>query len=231
MSIATGTTRPADAADAAGVAAANEERKPLIAVRHPDWRWLTCGVVAAVLLGVASFMPLWEMKLEAPQYPAGLYLTAYGSRMEGDLSEINELNHYIGIKAIEPESVTELTLFPFVMSALIAAVVAGALLARDWRLRVPLVLAVFAIPVAMLIDMQWWLYSYGHDINPEAPLRIKEFTPKVIGTTEVMNFHSNAMVANGFWLMAAAGILLTIGPFIMRFLWESWNNTGDESAK
>ncbi len=94
MSIATKTTRPVEI----------ESNHTATAVRHRDWHWAVCALAAAVTLGVASFLPLWTMTLHAPQYPAGLQLKAYGTRMEGDLSEINELNHYIGIKAIEPDA-------------------------------------------------------------------------------------------------------------------------------
>ncbi len=221
MSIATKTTRPVEI----------ESNHTATAVRHRDWHWAVCALAAAVTLGVASFLPLWTMTLHAPQYPAGLQLKAYGTRMEGDLSEINELNHYIGIKAIEPDGVTELRLFPFVMSLLVVSVVAGAVLVRNWRLRALLALAVWSIPVTMLIDLQWWLYNFGHDLSPDAPFRIDEFTPRVIGSTKVMNFDSDAMVAPGFWLMVAAGVVITVGPWVIRFLWESWNNTGDEPTK
>lgn len=196
-----------------------------------DLRWLVCALTAAVLLVAAAFSPLWTMRLEAPQYPAGLELVAYGNRMEGDLGEINELNHYIGIRAIEPDSVTELALFVPVMTALVLVVVAGAFVVRGWRLRALLAAAVWSIPLGMLADMQWWLYSYGHDINPDAPLRIKEFTPRVLGSTKVMNFHSEAMVSTGFWLMVAAALLLSAGPWLSRFLWESWNTTDAEGPK
>ncbi len=200
-------------------------------VHARDWYWTACGLLAAVVLVVASFLPLWSLTLHAPQYPQGLNLTAYGTSLEGDLNEINGLNHYIGIKAIEPDSIFELTLFPYVMSLLIVTVVAGAILVRNWRLRALLALAVWAIPVTLLIDTQWWLYSYGHDLNPDAPIKVAEFTPRVLGSTTVMNFNSDAMVASGFWLMALAGLLLAAGPWLARFLWESWNNTGEEPAK
>lgn len=198
---------------------------------HRDWRWAVCGLTAALLLLVASFLPVWTMTLKAPQYPAGLNVTAYGTRMQGDLPEVNALNHYIGISAIEPADVLEFKLFPFAMGAFIVLVVAGALFLRNRRLRVALMVAVWAVPVAMLVDMQWWLYNYGHNINPTAPLKIPEFTPKVLGSTTVMNFSSETMVASGFWVMIAAGALITVGPWLIRFLWESWNNTGDERAK
>jgi len=76
-----------------------------------DRLWVGSVGLAIVLMIVSYFLPLWKMNLEAPQYPQGLVLTAYGNRMEGDLTEINSLNHYVGVKEIKPDSVFELKLF------------------------------------------------------------------------------------------------------------------------
>lgn len=197
-----------------------------------DRVWLGCALGAAILLLIAAFLPLWTMTLKAPQYPGGLGLTAYGTRMEGDLSEINALNHYVGVKAIEPENVAELKLFPFAMAAVIAVVVVAGLV-RRWRslsLRWIATALVWAVPLGFLVDLQWWLYKYGHDLDKTAPLRIPEFTPKVIGTTKVINFHSETMVTTGFWLMVIAAVLMTFGPTVIRFLREAWANTGQSRA-
>ncbi|HMO55175.1 MAG TPA: hypothetical protein PJ994_11765, partial [Tepidiformaceae bacterium] len=160
------------------------------AAAQRDYVWLSCSLLAAALLAVACFLPLWKMTLLAPQYPAGLELVAYGYTMEGDLGEINALNHYVGIKPIEPENVFELQAFPFAMAAVIALLIAAGF-APSWRglpLRWGARALAFAVPAGFLIDLQWWLYRYGHDLDPTAPLRIPEFTPNVIGTTRIINF-------------------------------------------
>ncbi|MGB4864112.1 MAG: hypothetical protein WBO97_16780, partial [Tepidiformaceae bacterium] len=51
-------------------------------VHARDWYWTACGLLAAVVLVVASFLPLWSLTLHAPQYPQGLNLTAYGTSLE-----------------------------------------------------------------------------------------------------------------------------------------------------
>ncbi len=56
--------------------------------------------VAALLLAVSMFMPYWEMTLKAPQYPAGLAIQAHVNRLTGDVSEIDGLNHYIGMRPL-----------------------------------------------------------------------------------------------------------------------------------
>ena len=56
--------------------------------------------------------PLWYIDLEAPQYPEGIGLQIWINQIVGqnphDLANINGLNHYIGMKEIEPESIPEL---------------------------------------------------------------------------------------------------------------------------
>ncbi|MGK2964328.1 MAG: nitrous oxide reductase family maturation protein NosD [Tepidiformaceae bacterium] len=192
---------------------------------HLDWAWTVSALAAASLLFAAYFVPLWKMRLLAPQYPRGLDLTAFGTRMEGDLNEINGLNHYIGVRAIEPDSILELTLFPFVLFPVVAIIAVAAFLTLPRWGKIVLAVVAWAFPIGLLVDMQFWLYTYGHDLNPQAAVRIDPFTPKVVGGTQVMNFHSQTNVELGFWFMLAAAIFLTFGPFVIRFLSESWRNT------
>ncbi|MEX2236891.1 MAG: nitrous oxide reductase family maturation protein NosD [Dehalococcoidia bacterium] len=194
-----------------------------------DWIWVSCSLIAAGLLTASYFLPLWQMELKAPQYPNGLHLQAYGTRMEGDLNEINGLNHYVGVKAIEEDEIVELKLFPLALAGAITTLVVGGLLARG-PMRAAVALGVWAFPLGLLADLQFWLYRYGHDLNPRAALRFEEFTPKVIGSTQVMNFHTENTVAVGFWMMVGAALAVTVGPPLLRFLRDSWNNTGQQIA-
>ena len=36
------------------------------------------------------------------------------------------------------------------------------------------------------------LYLYGHDLSPEAPVKIKPFTPVILGTKDVANFTTHS---------------------------------------
>jgi len=211
---------------AIGVTQIYRQTRAAVSMPPRDRIWAACALGAAGLLAFAAFLPLWQMTLNAPQYPQGLHLVAYGTAMEGDLREINALNHYVGVKPIEPDAVTELQLFPYAIGALVLVVVASAFAPRRRWLRALIALSVWAVPVGMLADMQWWLYRYGHDLDETAALRLEPFTPKVVGSTEVMNFHTDTMVGIGFWLMTAAALLVTVGPSVVRFVRDSWRNTG-----
>lgn len=208
------------------VARASEAARPRI-----DVLWFGASLVSAALIAVAAFQPLWKLTLNAPQYPNGVRLTAYGSRMEGDLQEINALNHYVGIPKIDPASIVELRLFPFVIAGLVALLVVGAVFARHRWQRALIAVAAWGLPIGFLADLQWWLYRYGHDLHEDAPIRLDPFTPRVLGATKIVNFDSDAAVTAGFWMMIAAAMLVSVGPWAVRFVRDSWNNTGDAAGR
>ncbi|MBE0610565.1 MAG: hypothetical protein IH609_14390, partial [Dehalococcoidia bacterium] len=195
-----------------------------------DRIWVGCVAFATVLMILSYFVPLWKMNLEAPQYPQGLVLTAYGNRMEGDLTEINALNHYVGVKEIEPDSVFELKLFPSALWGTVAILIASALLMRPGWKRWLVAALLWSFPIGLLLDLQYWLYDYGHDRDATAPYRIEDFTTKVLGTTHVVNFTTRTMVTWGFFSMVAAALLVTFGPQVARFLRNTWQNTGTPAA-
>ena len=191
--------------------------------------WSVCAIVAAALFVAAAFLPLWHMALIAPQYPDNLTLTAYGTTMKGDLQEINSLNHYAGVKEIHPDEVLELTLFPFLLAGSVALMLAAAVF-KHRLVRWAAMLVAWGFVIGFLVDIQYWLYNYGHDLNEEAPLYPGPFTPKVLGSTQVVNFHSECMVDWGWWLMLSGALIITLGSPVIRFLRESWSNTGAAKA-
>lgn len=57
-------------------------------------------LLACLLMVPALFLPLWDIFLDAPQYPEGLHMEIWLSKLGGDVSTISGLNHYIGMKEI-----------------------------------------------------------------------------------------------------------------------------------
>jgi nitrous oxidase accessory protein len=161
---------------------------------------------AASLVVAAAWLPLWSLEMEAPQYPKGLHLYAYGTGMSGDLRELNILNHYIGMPPIEAPAF-ETSMFPLGIAVLIALCLLSPL--NQW-VRLLAVGATAATPLAVLADLQWRLYAFGHSLNPTAPIRLKPFTPLVIGETKMGNFESTGMVSWGFFCLALAALLLLL---------------------
>jgi copper chaperone NosL len=176
-------------------------------------RWLI--LVAVALLGSAYLLPLWRVDLIAPQYPEGLGMLIRINGVEGvkpnDLNSINGLNHYIGMKAIVPESIPELRWMPWILAGLIA----GGLLVAATRRRALLYVwggALGVLLAAGLWDYWRWGYDYGHDLDHEhAIIKIPGMTysPPVIGSKQLLNFRANSWPAAGGVAMGVAALLVT----------------------
>jgi hypothetical protein len=190
----------------------------------PGTPWLASALAACLFLLATLAVPLWKMELIAPQYPEGLVMYAYGYKFAGDPSshyddvrEINGLNHYIGMKPIV--EVTEMQLFiPGVLALATATLIVSFLAWKRKLLRGLTIASFWFLPLFFLADLQYWLYHYGHTMDPNAPLNTGPFTPKVVGTTSVWNFHSENSLQPGFYLMVLAAATISFGPPLLRRL-------------
>ncbi len=168
-------------------------------------------IAAAALIVASIFFPYWEMKLNAPQYPKGLYLTVFLDHMQGDISEIDGLNHYIGMARLADAAQIERTLAPMAMVAIVLMIAATAFIHRKWF--APLVLPAMFLPVIFLGDMYFWLSRYGRNLDPSAALSnvVKPFTPTILGHGTIGQFSTDASVQLGFWMSVAASVMIFVG--------------------
>jgi copper chaperone NosL len=170
--------------------------------------------VAALLLGVMFVTPVWSIRLIAPQYPEGLGLfirlnTITGVK-EHDLQSINSLNHYIGMRAIEPSAIPELRYMPWIVATLILAGLVVAVLGRR-RLLVGWVVAFAAVGAAGMYDFWRWGYDYGHNLNAEQAVIVvpgMTYQPPLIGSKQLLNFHATSLPHIG---ATAAGLAFLLG--------------------
>jgi copper chaperone NosL len=169
----------------------------------------------ALLLSLVYVLPLWHISLDAPQYPEGLGLYIAVDRIVGekpqDLTSINNLNHYIGMKKITPEDIPELRFMPLVLGGLILAGVVAAAIGRRGLLLGWTVL--FALGAAAgLADFWKWGYDYGHDLDPHAILKIPgmSYQPPVLGVRKLLNFTASSWPASGGWIAIAVLILAVV---------------------
>lgn len=144
--------------------------------------------LGALVLLAAFGAPLWHYDFSAPQYPEGLPMTIYINHLGGRIDLVNELNHYVGMLKIDEKSFPELIVMPWLVAVLCAGGIAAAASRRLWA--VGIWLAVFAVASFILLgDFWWWLYAYGHNLDPHAAIRIAPFTPRLFGSYSMMNFH------------------------------------------
>lgn len=162
---------------------------------------------AAVLVAVSYFLPFWQITLHAPQYPQGLTVRITGPGTKGDVSEVDELNHYIGMMPMEELAKPERMLWPWGVALLILVLLAAALL--KGRLSALLAFGAATYPVVFAVDLYRWLYYAGHHLDPTAALSsaIKPFMPAFVGSKLVAQFETVASFGPGFYLAVVASVL------------------------
>jgi len=186
-------------------------------VNSPVLVRIASGLAAVALLLVAARLPIWQASFAAPQYPQGLDIAAYGNKVEGDLSEINALSHYIGMPPFNFVGMPEMRLWPLVILVAIAAAVLAVVTRRHWLRRLACA-TVWLIPIGALADVQFRLWQVGHSLDPTSPIRVTPFTPRVVGPTTLMNFTIQAVPGMALLLIAVAAALVTSAPFVARRL-------------
>ncbi len=177
--------------------------------------------LASLILPAVFLAPLWRIQLVAPQYPEGLGLRIWVDRITGlkpnDLNSINGLNHYIGMRPIDPAAFPELRYMPWLVAA---AVVAGLLVAIVGRRGLLYTWAVlFTIgAVAGLGDFWKWGYDYGHQLDPHAAIKVPgmSYQPPIIGSKQLLNFHATSWPGLGGWI-AIAALAVVVGAAVLEW--------------
>ncbi len=165
-------------------------------------------IASAALLLVSLLLPYWLLNLKAPQFPDGLRITAYVNRLEGDVGELEGLNHYVGLGSFDDAAVFERSIAIVAIVGLAALLLAGLVIHSRWLLVMTLPALLF--PLVFLIDLQYWLYDFGHNLDELAPLAaaVGEFTPPIFGPAEIAQFDTLALPGVGLILaFIASGMI------------------------
>jgi len=174
------------------------------------------------LLGLFVF-PLWNITLEAPQYPIPLGMNIHINKFtdvhEFDIKNINLMNHYVGMKYI-PESIPEFKIFPLVIGAMVLlGVLIGVFANYKWFLGWFILMSILGI--AGMYDFYLWEYDYGHNLDPKAIMNFKNpdgspmgFQPPLFGTKHILNFIAHSYPRTGAYLMFV-GMMMTVVAFFM----------------
>ncbi len=177
---------------------------------------------ALLTLGLFVF-PLWNITLEAPQYPIPLgmdiYINDFSDTHPHDIKNINLMNHYVGMKYI-PESIPEFKIFPAVIlvMALIGLII-------GWKANYKWFLAWFVLMVILagagMYDFYLWEHDYGHDLDPKAIMKftnkdgsVMGFQPPLFGTKDILNFRAHSYPQLGAYFLAI-GMALSLVSFYL----------------
>ena len=179
-------------------------------------------LASLLILGLFVF-PLWNIRLEAPQYPIPLgmdiYINDFADEHPHDIKNINLMNHYVGMKFI-PETIPEFKVFPAViLSMSILGLLVG------WKGNYKWMLAWFLLIVVLaglgIYDFYMWEHDYGHDLDPKAIMKftnpdgtVMGFQPPLFGSKDILNFKAHSYPQLGAYFLAV-GMALSFVAFLV----------------
>ena len=180
---------------------------------------LLLAFLAAGLLATSLTLPLWQLRMEAPQYrdEEALRVAVYPNALRGDINEITVLNQYIGVHI--PENLPQLHWLP---AALLAAGTLGFAVAlfsnrvrRYGLVIVPALLSVVLVMAAVQAQRQ--MYDIGHKRDHKTKLvGVKDFTTPLVGHARIAQFDVTSNFGAGAYLIGAAVLLQLGGAWISR---------------
>lgn len=189
--------------------------------------WTRILLLLALLpLAWGATQRLWTIEFFAPQYPKGLQLHVYSYSISGgnegvDLTEINTLNHYVGMRALDPADFADLDFMPFAIGALLLLGLRVAAIG-DVRSLVDLAVLTSYFGVFGIARFGYMLYTYGHDLDPRAPIEMAGFMPPVWGTRTIANFTVSSFPSLGTILISIFGATV-----VLLALWQLWRGARD----
>lgn len=187
---------------------------------RPVGPWSRVFLVLFIFVFMPAFVaPLWRIHMIAPQYPKGLTMDIYLNELVGgnegkDIPEINQLNHYIGMKTIDRAEVPELDWIPFVFGVLLLLQLRAATIGNGRSLIDVAVLNSFAY-LFVLGRFVYKLYYFGHNLDPTAPVNIEPFMPVIIGFKQIANFETYS-----YPLWGSACVAANMFCVILILLWH-----------
>ena len=178
-------------------------------------------LAAAVTIAVSIFFPLWKMHLVAPQYSDGLDLFIYSYKIVGGglngqhLVEINNLNHYIGMAPIQQADFLEMRWIPFIFGLITLMILRSVVFGQMGNL-VDLFVVYCYFGIFSIGSFWYRLYTYGHNLDPHAPMHITPFTPLLLGTKQIANFRESSYPQLGAYLLCFSVLLIVLAGWFSR---------------
>jgi len=181
--------------------------------------------IGVILLGGLFLFPMWNITLEAPQYPEPIGMDIWINKITdhnpNDLKNINLMNHYVGMKEI-PEHLKEFELFPWVVGGMILLGLIFAFVGNHKLYLVWFIMMVI-FGIAAMYDFYLWEYDYGHNLNPKAAIKFTNkdgtpmaYQPPLIGAKVILNFRAISLPLTGAYLLFTGMILSLVAFFVGR---------------
>ncbi|MCK5441967.1 MAG: hypothetical protein KAJ23_08760 [Maribacter sp.] len=180
-------------------------------------------ILGALLPLMLFVFPLWNITLEAPQYPTPLgmdiYINDFADANPHDIKNINLMNHYVGMKYI-PDAIPEFKIFP---AGVIITTILGLLIAfkANYKWYLYWFILMVVLSSAGLYDFYLWEHDYGYDLDPKAIMKftnpdgsVMGFQPPLFGTKDILNFRAHSYPQLGAIFMGLGMALSFIAFFV-----------------
>lgn len=167
--------------------------------------------ICAIALFAVNFIPIWQIDLDAPQYPEGLRLLIFADKLAGNVDIINGLNHYIGMKTLHTEDFIEFKILSYLIVFFSLAILATAITGKRRLLYTVLILFIL-FGIVSMVDFWKWEYDYGHNLDPNAAIIVPgmAYQPPLIGFKQLLNFGAYSIPAIGGWIFISVGVTLLL---------------------
>lgn len=180
-------------------------------------------MVGAFLLLSLFVFPIWNITLEAPQYPVGIGMNIWINKIvdaePNDIQNINLMNHYVGMDNI-PEHMAEFDIFPIVIGVMaLIGILVGFIGVRSIYLIWFFTMSILGS--LGLYDFYSWEYEYGHNLKETAAIKFTDekgdplaYQPPLIGNKTILNFKAKSWPRAGAYLMFL-GMGLAVVAFVV----------------
>lgn len=168
-------------------------------------------LLGALLPLMLFLFPLWNITLEAPQYPTPLgmdiYINDFADANPHDIKNINLMNHYVGMKYI-PDAIPEFKIFPIgiIITSVIGLIIA---LKANHKWFLYWFIMMVLVSSAGLYDFYLWEHDYGYDLDPKAIMKftnpdgsVMGFQPPLFGSKDILNFRAHSYPKLGAYFLA-----------------------------
>lgn len=178
---------------------------------------ITMIIGALLLLGLFIF-PMWNITLEAPQYPTPIGMDIWVNKITDahphDIKNINLMNHYVGMKEI-PEELEEFKWFPGIVITMVCLGILFAFIGNK-NLYLTWFIIMIILGALGIYDFYLWEYNYGHNLDPTAAIKIpgQGYQPPLIGSKQILNFRAISLPLTGAYLLFA-GMFLSLYAYII----------------
>lgn len=175
-------------------------------------------IVGSIFLLALFVFPMWNIMLEAPQYPDAIGMDIWINKIvdhnPNDIKNINLMNHYVGMKSI-PTHMKEFEIFPWVIGIMSAIGVVFGLIGNRKLFLIWFVVMV-GFGIVGMYDFYLWEYEYGHNLDPKAAIKIpgQGYQPPLIGTKMILNFKASSWPMTGAYFLMA-GVLMSLVAFFV----------------